>query len=80
MNIEKSFIISAPKQHVWDFITCPEKVSPSILDCQKIEIMSEGIYQAKMSIKVVPISTSFILNKEFVINFCKNLELESVCT
>ena len=59
MKIEKTFVVGAPQQAVWDFITSPELVAPCIPGCAGAEETEPGKYQAVIKTKVGPIKTTF---------------------
>ena len=59
MKIEKTFVVDAPQQAVWDFITSPELVAPCIPGCAGAEETAPGKYHAVIKTKVGPIKTTF---------------------
>jgi carbon monoxide dehydrogenase subunit G len=64
MKIEKQFVIEAPHQEVWDFITAPEKIAACIPGCQEVEEIEPGRYKAAVRVAVGPIKTTFKVNVE----------------
>ena len=61
MKIEKTFVIQASQDTVWNFITSPEKVAPCIPGCEGAEKTSDTTYKATIKVKVGPIKTRFVV-------------------
>lgn len=65
MKIEETFVVAAPRQRVWDFITDPRQVGPCLPGCQGIEITGERTYKAAIKVAVGPIKTTFNVDVEW---------------
>jgi uncharacterized protein len=61
MKIEKTFVIKASQDTVWNFITSPEQVAPCIPGCEGAEKTSDSTYKASIKVKVGPIKTHFVV-------------------
>ena len=64
MQIDESFVVAAPVERVWAFITDPERVGPCIPGCRGIEVTGPGAYKAVVEVKVGPIKATFNLDIE----------------
>ncbi|MFQ5660054.1 MAG: CoxG family protein [Gammaproteobacteria bacterium] len=64
MKIEKQFIVDAPQQQVWQFITTPEQVGPCIPGCQEVTAVDPSHYKVSIRVQVGPIKTTFNVNVE----------------
>ena len=64
MQIEESFVVAAPRERVWAFITDPARVGPCIPGCETIEITGPGCYRATVKVAVGPIKTTFNVDVE----------------
>ncbi|MGD8383772.1 MAG: SRPBCC domain-containing protein [Lysobacterales bacterium] len=63
MKIEKCFVIDAPQETVWDFISSPEKVGPCFPGCKGVKKLGDNQYQTEIKVQIGPIKTVF--NIEF---------------
>lgn len=59
MKIEESFVVAAPMDKVWKFITDPERVGPCIPGCQGIQITGPDSYKAAIKVGIGPIKATF---------------------
>jgi carbon monoxide dehydrogenase subunit G len=59
MKLSNNFIIDAPQQVVWDFITNPEHIGPCIPGCEDVETVGPDKYRAAIKIHVGAIKTIF---------------------
>ena len=66
MKIEDSFEVAAPRERVWQLITDPEIVAGCVPGCSGVEVVSDTLYRAKVSVKVGPIKASFNMEVELV--------------
>lgn len=64
MKIEDSFDVAAPRARVWELITDPETVAGCVPGCDGIEVVSDTLYRARVSVKVGPIKASFNMEVE----------------
>ncbi len=64
MKIEDAFVVAAPVERVWAFITDPARMAPCIPGCEGIEVTGPRTYRAKVKIAVGPIKASFNLEVE----------------
>ena len=64
MVIEETFVVAAPREQVWRFITDPKLMGPCIPGCQGVQVLGPTTYQANVQIKVGPIKASFNLEVE----------------
>ena len=59
MRIEDSFVVAAPPDRVWRFITDPNEVGPCIPGCAAIEVTGPRSYAASIKVQVGPIGATF---------------------
>jgi uncharacterized protein len=59
MEISRTFDVIAPRDRVWEFITCPQRVVPCMPGCEQVEESAPGQFKARLKVKVGPIKTSF---------------------
>jgi len=64
LKIEGSFVVDAPRETVWRYITDPEHVGPSLPGCEEIEVISPELYKATVKVGVGPIKARFKLDVE----------------
>lgn len=64
MRIEGAFLVDAPPETVWRYITDPEHVGPSLPGCEAIEVISDELYKAIVKVGVGPIKATFKLDVE----------------
>lgn len=64
MRIEESFVVAAPVERVWAFITDPARIGPCIPGCQGIDVTGPDTYRAAVRVAVGPIKTTFNLSVE----------------
>ena len=64
MKIEETFMVAAPQDRVWRFITDPEEVGPCLPGCQGIEITGDNTYRAAIKVALGPIKTTFNVDIE----------------
>lgn len=61
MVIEESFVVEAPRDRVWAFITDPERIGPCIPGCEAIEVTGPDRYRATVRVEIGPIKARFNL-------------------
>tara|TARA_Y100000588_G_C13742462_1_gene706192 strand:- start:7 stop:453 length:447 start_codon:yes stop_codon:yes gene_type:complete len=66
MKIEEKFVVSAPIERVWEFITAPEDVAACIPGCEGVETIGEDQYKAAIKVGVGPIKTTFKVDVDAV--------------
>lgn len=59
VKIDGSFIINAPIDRVWTFITTPELVAPCVPGCEGYEEIGPDQYSARVKVALGPIKTRF---------------------
>lgn len=64
MKIGKTFIVHAPLESVWEFITCPSLVAPCIPGCSEAIQIDDTNFKAKVSLSIGPIKTTFSVDIE----------------
>ncbi len=64
MKIEKSFVIDAPQEAVWDFISSPEKVGPCFPGCEGVKKLGGNQYETDIKVQIGPIKTVFNIKFE----------------
>lgn len=64
MKIDKTFIIDAPQDEVWQFVSCPEKIGMCFPGCENITALGENKYKATIKVQIGPIKTVFKLDFE----------------
>ena len=64
MEIEKTFIVNADRDTVWQFITAPQLAGQCIPGCQEVKETTPGNYSAVIKIQMGPINTSFVVDVE----------------
>jgi carbon monoxide dehydrogenase subunit G len=64
MRIEDSFVVAAPAERVWRFITDPNEVGPCIPGCEAIEVTGPRTYAASIKVQVGPIGATFRVEVE----------------
>ncbi len=64
MKIEKCFVVAAPHEEVWAFITTPERVAPCLPGCDEVEAVGDNKYKANIKVQVGPIKTAFKVDVE----------------
>jgi len=63
MRIDKSFVIEAQQEKVWQFVSSPESVGMCFPGCQGVTALGDDKYKAAVKVKIGPIKTIF--NVEF---------------
>ena len=66
MKIEKQFIIDAPQETVWQFITAPELVAECIPGYQSLEVIDDENFKAEIKVEVGPIKATFKVNVKVI--------------
>jgi hypothetical protein len=66
MKIEDSFEVAAPRERVWRLITDPGTVAGCVPGCGGVEVVSDTLYRAKVSVKVGPIKAAFNMEVEVI--------------
>jgi carbon monoxide dehydrogenase subunit G len=61
VKIKEDFLVRAPIEEAWSFITDPHRVGSCIPGCEAIEVLSDRSYRGRISISVGPISAKFNL-------------------
>jgi carbon monoxide dehydrogenase subunit G len=59
MQIEKIFIVKAPKAAVWDFLTDPYKVARCLPGTAVTAKLDDGSYTGTNTVKVGPVTASY---------------------
>lgn len=59
MQIEKSFVVQAPRAAVWDFLTDPHKVAKCLPGAAVTEQVDETTYAGTITVKVGPVTASY---------------------
>ena len=59
MKIKDSFVVAAPPQRVWAFITDPARMMPCVPGCESIETIDPLHYRAVIRMSLGPIKTRF---------------------
>jgi uncharacterized protein len=59
MQIEKSFVVQAPKAAVWDFLTDPNRVARCLPGAAITEKLDEQSYAGTITVKVGPVTASY---------------------
>ncbi len=57
--IEKSFVVKAPADRVWEFLTDPHRVAKCLPGAAITERLDDQTYAGTMTVKVGPVSTSY---------------------
>lgn len=57
--IEKSFVVKAPADRVWEFLTDPYRVAKSLPGAAITEQLDDQTYAGTMTVKVGPVSASY---------------------
>ena len=66
MHIADSFVVKAPREHVWRLIRDPAVLVPCIPGCKEISEVTPTLYKATVGFSVGPISASFNVEVEIV--------------
>jgi uncharacterized protein len=66
MHIADSFVVKAPREHVWRLIRDPAVLVPCIPGCKEISEVTPTLYKAAIGFSVGPISASFNVEVEVV--------------
>jgi carbon monoxide dehydrogenase subunit G len=61
MVLEDSFVVEAPRERVWAFLTDPARIAPCIPGCESIAVAGPDRYQATVRVEVGPIKARFNL-------------------
>ena len=64
MRIDKSFIIDAEQEEVWQFVSSPENVGMCFPGCQGVTSLGEEKYKAAIKVQIGPIKTVFNVDFE----------------
>ena len=64
MKIEKCFVIDAPQETVWNFISSPEKVGPCFPGCEGVKKLGENQYETDIKVQIGSIKTVFNIKFE----------------
>jgi len=64
MNVDKRFVIDAPQEKVWQFISAPEKVGLCFPGCQGVTALGDNKYQTAIKVQIGPIKTLFNVSFE----------------
>jgi uncharacterized protein len=59
MQIEKSFVVQAPKAAVWEFLTDPHRVARCLPGAAITEKLDEQSYAGTITVKVGPVTASY---------------------
>lgn len=59
MQIEKTFVLKAPRDAVWDFLTDPEKVARCLPGAAITGKLDEQSYGGTMTVKVGPVTANY---------------------
>lgn len=59
MDVEKSLIVAAPIQRLWDFLLDPKTMAACVPGMQSIEVVSDTEYLATVQVKLAFISARF---------------------
>jgi carbon monoxide dehydrogenase subunit G len=59
MQIEKSFVVNAPRQAVWEFLTDPYKVAGCLPGAAITEKIDDQSYSGTMTVKVGPVTANY---------------------
>ena len=59
MQIEKTFVVQAPKAAVWDFLTDPNRVARCLPGAAITEKLDEQAYAGTITVKVGPVTASY---------------------
>jgi uncharacterized protein len=59
MQIEKSFVVQAPKAAVWDFLTDPNRVARCLPGAAITEKLDEKSYAGTITVKVGPVTANY---------------------
>jgi carbon monoxide dehydrogenase subunit G len=62
MKIEKSFVINAPRQEVWEYVASPEEVGMCFPGCESVKNLGDDKYEAAIRVQLGPIKTVFNVN------------------
>ena len=57
--IEKSFVVKAPADRVWEFLTDPYRVAKCLPGAAITEQLDDQTYAGTMTVKVGPVSASY---------------------
>jgi hypothetical protein len=66
MDIERTFVVAAPRAEVWEFITSPERVAPCLPGCESVAMVAPGKYKVVVAVKVGPIKATFNVDVDAV--------------
>jgi uncharacterized protein len=59
MQIEKSFVVNAPRAAVWEFLTDPKKVASCLPGAAITEKIDDQSYSGTMTVKVGPVTANY---------------------
>ena len=59
MKIEQTFVINAPPDAVWAFLTDPERVAATLPGAELTEKVDETTFKGKITVRVGPVAPSF---------------------
>jgi carbon monoxide dehydrogenase subunit G len=59
MQIEKSFVVNAPRPAVWEFLTDPHKVASCLPGAAITEKIDDQSYSGTMTVKVGPVTANY---------------------
>lgn len=59
MQIEKSFVVNAPRQAVWEFLTDPHRVARCLPGAAITEKVDDQSYTGTMTVKVGPVTANY---------------------
>lgn len=66
VKIEKTFVVNADRETVWQFITSPQLAGKCIPGCQEVTEIAPGKYSAVIKIQMGAIKTYFMVDVETV--------------
>ena len=64
MRVEDSFVVDAPIERVWAYITNPDEVAPCLPGCESVEVTGPKSYKASVKLAMGPIKTVFQVTVE----------------
>jgi uncharacterized protein len=64
MLVEGRFVVDAPRERVWRYITDPAVMAPCVPGCDAIEVIDALHYRARVKIELGPIKAGFNLEVE----------------
>ena len=59
MKLEEQFIVNAPADEVWAFLTDPERVAEALPGAEITEKIDDTTYKGGMSVRVGPVSANY---------------------